>query len=115
MVASSARTSARVFRARRRSLTQIAPAALIDQGSASWHRASAGSDHLVLGQVRRTCGWQRVEPRSRSGASVRLGIGPETVALSVFLDPLAKGWEGWQGVRTWRSMERELCWRLARR
>ncbi|MBO4159562.1 DUF6228 family protein [Micromonospora antibiotica] len=34
---------------------------------------------------------------------------PDIVALPVFLDSLAAGWEGWQGVRTWTSMERELC------
>jgi hypothetical protein len=29
--------------------------------------------------------------------------------LSGFVEGLAADWRGWDGVRTWRSMERELC------
>lgn len=35
--------------------------------------------------------------------------GPEVIALPVFLDALAAGWEGWQGIRTWTSLEGKLA------
>jgi hypothetical protein len=36
-------------------------------------------------------------------------VGPDAMTLPAFLNALAAGWEGWPGVRTWSSMDRELA------
>ena len=36
-------------------------------------------------------------------------VSPDVIRLSEFVERLAAGWQGWDSVRTWTSMERKLA------
>lgn len=36
-------------------------------------------------------------------------VDPQVTKLSAFVDALAADWQGWKGVRTWKSMDGELA------